>query len=218
MAHTRLRPSFLFFIVIIFVALTGFAQQPSAKPETGSSPAQKNPTVGGKPSPSVPSAPSASSAKRRDENAVISQPDHRINIHLGGISMGAGYSQYVGPAVLPLYAGYGPWGYGYWGAFEPMWWSPFSYGYGPYGGVGSGYAMGKVKFHVEPKTAEVLIDGAYAGTVSSLKNSVWLHAGAYNLCLKSSGHADFCRRIYVLSGKNLSVLARLAPMPVEVKP
>jgi len=78
--------------------------------------------------------------------------------------------------------------------------------------------MGQVKFQVEPKTAEVLIDGAYAGTVTSLKSSLWLEPGAYNLCIKSAGHADYCRRIYVLSGKNLAVLAKLPPARVEVNP
>jgi len=92
------------------------------------------------------------------------------------------------------------------------------YGYAPYMGYGSGYGMGQVKFQVEPKTAEVLINGAYAGTILSLKKSMWLDAGAYNLCIKSAGHPDYCRRIYVLSGKNLSVMAKLAPVPVEVKP
>jgi hypothetical protein len=78
--------------------------------------------------------------------------------------------------------------------------------------------MGQVKFQVEPKTAEVLIDGAYAGTVASLKSSQWLDPDAYNLCIKAAGHTDYCRRIYVLSGKKLAVLAKLAPVPVEVNP
>jgi len=60
--------------------------------------------------------------------------------------------------------------------------------------------------------------GAYAGAIASLKSSVWLDPGAYHLCIKSAGHADYCRRIYVLRGKNLSVLDKLAPVPVEVKP
>jgi len=69
-----------------------------------------------------------------------------------------------------------------------------------------------------PKTAEVLIDGAYAGTVATLKSTLRLDPGAYNLCIKAAGHADYCRCIYVLSGKNLTVLAKLAPVPVEVNP
>jgi hypothetical protein len=150
--------------------------------------------------------------------AVTSQPDRRVHVHLAGISVGAGSAHFSGPAALPLYGRYGGWGYGYWGALEPIWWSPFWYPYAPYRGSGPGYGMGQVKFQVEPKTAEVLIDGAYAGTVASLKSSLWLDPGAYDLCIKAAGHADYCRRIYVLSGKNLTVLAKLAPVPVEVNP
>jgi hypothetical protein len=216
MNHTRLGPSFSF-LIILLVAPAGFAQPQSGKPETGSLPAQENPAVGVKADSSTPLAASAPSAKTPEENAVISEPDHRVHIN-GGISVGGGYTHFSGLAVLPLYGGYGPWGYGYWGGLAPMGWSPFWYAYAPYAASGPGYAMGQVKFQVEPKTAEVLIDGAYAGTVASLKSNLWLEPGAYNLCIKSAGHADYCRRIYVLSGKNLAVLAKLPPVHAEVNP
>lgn len=64
----------------------------------------------------------------------------------------------------------------------------------------------------------MLIDNAYAGTVASLKGSMWLSPGVYNVCLKASGHSDFCQRIYVLSGKKLEIVARLAAGNVKVKP
>lgn len=218
MTRTRLRPSFPF-VIVILITLAGFAQQQqSPKLGTGSSPGQENPTVGVKAAPSTPWISSKSSAKPQEESAVISELDHRVRVHLSGISVGGGYAHFSGPAALPLYSRYGRWGYPYWGAWEPIWWSPFWYAYAPYGGSGPGDAMGQVKFQVEPKTAEVLIDGAYAGTVASLKRSLRLDPGAYNLYIKAAGHADYCRRIYVLSGKNLVVLAKLAPVRVEVDP
>lgn len=213
MTRTRLRPNFTFCIYIL-MALAGCAQQKSPKLGTGSSPAQENLTVGVKPAPLAPRPP----ARPQEKNAVISEPDHRVHVHLGGISVGGGYAHFSGPAALPLYSRYRRWGYPYGGAWEPIWWSPFWYAYAPYGGSGPGYGMGQVKFQVEPKTAEVLIDGAYAGTVASLKSSLWLDPGAYNLCIKAAGHADYCRGIYMLSGKNLAVLAKLAPLPVEANP
>jgi len=214
MTRSRLRPNFSVFIIFL-VALTGFAQQQqSGKPGTGSSSAQGNATVAVEPDPTT---PSFSPAKAPVENAVTSEPDHRVNVH-GAISVGGGYAHFSGPAILPFYGGYGSWGYGYWSALAPFWWSPFWYGYAPYGGSGPGYGMGQVKLQVEPKTAEVLIDGAYAGTVASLKSSLWLDPGAYDLCIRAAGHADYRRRIYVLSGKNLAVLAKLAPVPGEVNP
>jgi len=217
MTRFRLRLSFPFFIITL-IALAGFAQQQqSGKLESGSSPRQENPTVGAKSVSSTPSVSSAPSAKAQEGNTVISEPDHRVHVQ-GGISVGGGYAHFPGLTMLPLYGGYGRWGYGYWDALAPIWWSPFWYPYAPYGGAGPGSSMGQVKFQVEPKTAEVLIDGAYAGTVASLKSSLWLDPGAYNLCIKASGHADYCRRIYVLSGKNLAVLAKLAPVPVGLTP
>lgn len=174
-----------------------------------------------KQAPASPSNEAAAPAQPpKQENAVVSRPDHRFNLHLGEISVGAGYSHFSGPAFLPLYYPYG-WGFrygGYWGGYSPLWWDPWWYPYGSYRGYGPADGMGEVKLQVEPKTAEVLIDGAYAGTVASLKSSLWLDPGAYNLCVKAAGHSDYCRRIYVLSGKKLEVLARLAPVTDEVNP
>jgi hypothetical protein len=216
MTRTRLRPTFAF-VFVILIALAGFAQQQSAKLGTASVPAQDNAAVNAKPAPSTPSISPASSAKAQEENAVISEANHRVHVQ-GGMSMGGGYAYSPAPATLPLYSGDGRWGYGYWGGLMPVWWSPFWYAYAPYGGSGAGHDMGQVKFQVEPTTAEVLIDGAYAGTVASLKRNLWLEPGAYNLCLKAAGHTAFFRRIYVLRGKNLEVLARLAPVAVEARP
>jgi hypothetical protein len=142
-----------------------------------------------------------------------SHPRHRVRIHLGPVIASAGYSYFSGSAFLPVYYAYG---YPYWGyyGYAPLWgggfWNPAFYGYPPYAyGVGYGDGKGQVKLQVEPKTAEVLIDKAYAGTVAGLKGSMWLSPGVYNLCFKAPGRADFCRRVYVLSGKKLEILAKL---------
>ena len=177
-------------LVIVMASLASFGGQVSGH-ASSLKPAKDQPTQ------SV-----ESNASQSGGNAVVSQPKHRIHVYLG-----------AGPAFLPLFY---PYGYSYWGyyGYSPFWedafWEP--YFYSPYStGFGFGYGKGQIKLKVEPKTAEVMIDNAYAGTVTSLKSSLWLRPGAYNLCVKAAGHSDFCRRIYVLSGKKLEILSNLAP-------
>lgn len=129
--------------------------------------------------------------------------------------IGAGYTHFSGPSILPLYYSYG---YPYWSyyRYSPFWgypyWGPAYYGLLPFLPFASrGYDKGQVKLRVDPRTAEVLINNAYAGTAASLKGNIWLRPGVYELRVKAPGRVEFRRRIYVLSGKKLEILARLAP-------
>jgi hypothetical protein len=45
---------------------------------------------------------------------------------------------------------------------------------------------GEVKLSADPKTAEVYIDGAYAGKADQLR-TMWLDSGAYDLSLSAKG-------------------------------
>jgi hypothetical protein len=220
MTRFRLRPSFSF-LTVMLVALAGFAQQQSAKPETGSSPAQENPAVGVKPVPLTSSVASAPPAKAPDENAVISNSDHRLNVLLAGILVGARCVHFPGLTTPPLYSGLGGWGYscggGFW-SYDRIGRPLYGFPYGPCREPVLSYGRGQINLKVEPKTAGVWINNGFAGTVASLKSNLWLDPGAYDLCIKAAGHADYCRRIYALSGKKLTVLARLATVPVEVNP
>lgn len=139
----------------------------------------------------------------------------RIRPHLGPVTIGAGYSYYSGPVTLPLYYpyafplssyyGYGPfWGNPFWGP-SFLGYRAYPFDLAPHSGEG------QVKLQVDPGTAELMINNAYAGTVASLKGSIWLRPGAYDLWFKAPGRHDFRQRIYVLSGKKLEVTARLAP-------
>jgi len=220
MLRARLSMAFSLLTGLLF-ALTAFAQQqPSDIP--GSSPRQPTQETATNADPSVVKAgatPADATGGQQKENAVISKPDHRVRVHLGGLSVGAGYSHFSGFAPLPLYSRFGGWGYpAYWGFYEPLWWSPFWFPYGSYGGLAPGPRKGQVKLKVEPKTAEVWIDGGFAGSVASLKGEVALEPGAYDFCFKAAGHENYCRRIYVLGGKALDVLAKLPPAPAEVVP
>jgi len=47
---------------------------------------------------------------------------------------------------------------------------------------------------------------------------MWLEAGAYDLSVSTGGHTPFRQRIYVLSGKSLSITTKLTPQKTEEKP
>lgn len=148
-----------------------------------------------------------SSQSRQDAERVTLRSQRRVRFHLGTVTLGAGYTNFSGPAFLPLYYSY----------FDPFWASrlccmPY-YGYPPYAyAVGPGYEEGHVELQVKPRTAAVLINNAYAGTVPSLKGNIWLKPGVYELSITAPVHHNFHRRIYVLSGKKLKIVARLSPV------
>jgi hypothetical protein len=106
----------------------------------------------------------------------------------GGFAVGAGHSRLYAPS---------------WGWYNP-WFSPYYPGFygGFYGGRYGGPALGEVKLHA-PKTAEVYVDGAYAGEAGRLK-SMWMRPGAYNLEVRAGGQS-FTRRVYVLGGRTLKL-------------
>ncbi|MCC6861641.1 MAG: hypothetical protein IT158_23930 [Bryobacterales bacterium] len=150
-------------------------------------------------------AQTGSDRGKTGEPSADLKPVRHPRVRLGGISLGAGYTHYGGSYWgYPYYSRYaywpGFWTPGYWG-YDPWWWYPaihpgyFSgFAYAPY--------MGEVKLRA-PEKAEVFLDGAYAGVSGKLK-SMWLEPGAYNLELRSPA-GSFQKRIYVLSGKTLSI-------------
>lgn len=142
-----------------------------------------------------------------------SDPDHKIRIHLGTVSLAAGYTYFSGPFFFYPFWPYSYYPYSF--AYTPFLLDPF-YGpfYAPYT-HGLAYApdKGEVKLNAKPKNAQVFVDGAYAGTADHLKD-MWLDSGAYDLSVSAPGRQTFQDRIYVLSGKSLKIDARLA-LPKE---
>lgn len=161
------------------------------------------------PSPASTTQASQPSGAQDTDTAVKDESNSGRKTHfkLGTISVGGGYSYTSGYPWYP----YGPYGYrpyyayGFWDPF----WGPFSpYSYPVDLGYGSG--KGELQLKADPKDAEVYIDGAYAGTVQRLKN-IWLEPGAYDLSFSAAGREPFQRRVYVLTGKTLSISAKLLP-------
>ena len=162
---------------------------------------------------------SVQAVKPTGEAKETAEPERKTRVRLGGITVGAGYTHYSGPGY---YYGYPyPYAYPYW--HHPWYWNPVWAPYAPYyhpgffTGLVRGDDMGEVKLAVEPKQAEVLLDGAYAGTAAGLK-SMWLAPGAYDVALKAPDRAPYQRRIYVLTGKTLRISATLATGGAEPKP
>jgi len=130
-------------------------------------------------------------------------------VHFGGIYVSGGYGYYSGP----YWPGY------YWGGFYPPpffggWYGWYAAPY--YAAVPAAYApyapvyitpqwdKGQVNLQVADKSAQIYLDGAYAGKASMLKK-FWLSPGVYNLEVRSNGQKVQEKRIYVLTGKTLKL-------------
>ena len=85
----------------------------------------------------------------------------------------------------------------------------FGYGfYGPYGGPGY-YApyydnTGAVKIDTKVTTAQVFVNGAYAGTVKDNK-TMHLRQGNYRIEIKDAGQTLFSQNVYITAGKTMHI-------------
>jgi hypothetical protein len=159
--------------------------------------------------------------KTKDPAEKNSDPDEvhsKTRVKLGGISLGGFYRHYSGFDYYPYYY---PYNSAFWGVPPYSVWpypdfSAALYHPGYYHGFSRSEGMGEVKLLTSEKTAEVFLDGAYAGVAEDLK-SIWLEPGAYNLEVKGHLSEPFKMRIYVLSGKTVKVNAASTPERGEVR-
>ena len=159
----------------------------------------------------IASAPaSTESSPTSNGNGPPARDAHGSNwrLRLGTVTLGAAY--FRGPALYP----YAP--DGYYPFYSALSWNPFWGLYYPSYIPDLEYAYGKghVKLIGAPKDAKVYLDGGYAGTADRLKH-IWLDAGAYDLAVEIRGRDTFQQRIYVLSGKTLTITAKQAPSEKE---
>jgi hypothetical protein len=135
---------------------------------------------------------------------------------------------YRGPAVYRSYyaspywyGGYYPYyGYGYPFAFSigfgccgyPAYGYGFGYGYGypyPYYGYGYPYDISaSLRLQVNPREAEVFVDGYYAGTVDDFDGTfqrLHLGPGEHDLELFMMGFRSYQQKVYLQPGKTFSV-------------
>jgi hypothetical protein len=91
------------------------------------------------------------------------------------------------------------------GGFYRPFWGPY-WGYGP-GYYGTYYAhpnAGEVKLDTKVKTADVFINGSYAGTTKQNK-SMYLRPGNYNIEIREAGRTAYAEKVYVVAGKTLKL-------------
>jgi hypothetical protein len=93
-------------------------------------------------------------------------------VFVGGPVFGAGF--------------YGP----YWGPY----WGP-AYGYAPAG-------LGEVRIDTKSKTAEVFVNGAFAGTTKDAK-TMHLLQGTYTIEVRQAGEPALNQQVFVAAGKTV---------------
>ena len=168
----------------------------------------------------------------------------------GGPVYGPGHGPGRGPGYGPGY-GYGYRGYprygssfyfGFGGFYGPYYWSPWfyspywygpwgydpfyspAYGYGWGGGYG-GYNAANLKVQVEPKNAEVYVDGRLAGIVDhfdGMFQSLMVEGGAHDVVVYLDGYRSIREHLYLNVGSTYrikGVMEKLAPgEPGEPRP
>jgi len=145
-----------------------------------------------------------------------------------GYGYGYGYPRY-GSSFYFTYGGFygpyywSPWFYSpYW--YDPFWstpyYPPYGYGYG-YGG----YNASNLKVQVEPKNAEVYVDGRLAGIVDhfdGMFQSLMVEAGAHDVVIYLDGYRSIRENLYLNVGSTYrikGVMEKLAPgEPAEPRP
>jgi hypothetical protein len=123
--------------------------------------------------------------------------------------------------------GYGSFGLGYF-YYDPYRWYPNGYGvYGSYGGSygggyypgypGSyGYPTGQLRLRVEPKHAEVYVDGYYAGIVDDydgIAQGLTLEEGGYKIEIVAPGFEPIEVDVRIIPGRKISYRGVLRPRP-----
>jgi len=131
-----------------------------------------------------------------------------------GASLGWGY-----PGYYPAYGYYGYSGYagnyGYSGYAGNYGYSGYARNYGYYGYAGWGQGAG-IKFKVEPKSAEVYVDGYYAGIVDSFDGifqKLNLQPGAHEIVLYQNGFHSVTQTLYLDVGSTFKLEAALDSRP-----
>src|SRR5262249_10892626 len=170
----------------------------------------------------APSPASVSPANSESDSRTpsVESTNHKWHVKMGTTNVGAGYTYVSDPFFSPFFPYYGIFTPGFF--YPGYFYGPYAPFYGPYPPVYGTYPpsfnyaedKGKVELAVLPKTADVYLDGAYAGSAGDLKK-IWLSPGAYDLEVSLPGGAPYRQRIYVLSGKSLKIKRNLLPQNVE---
>ena len=132
-----------------------------------------------------------------------------------GYYSGYGYPYRFG--YYPVYTGFGYFYYDpYWGYYDPFY-SRGYYAYGPYGTRYNDkddrdYNIGSLRLKIDPKKAEVYVDGLYRGIVDDfdgLLQRLKLEAGAHRLEVRAAGMQPLVFDVLVTPGETTTYRGNL---------
>jgi hypothetical protein len=136
------------------------------------------------------------------------------NIYI--VPRGRTYAYYPRYYYNPYSYGYGPWGRGHFYFdlhYNSYIWHPVDvYRYGNYGSYG--YPTGELRIDVEPKQAQVFVDGYYAGLVDDFDGifqSLRLEDGEYQVEIVQPGFEPLAFDVRILPGEKVTYRGFLEP-------
>jgi hypothetical protein len=112
----------------------------------------------------------------------------------------------AGPYYSPFF--YGGW-YGYPFAY------PFGYPYPPYYGYGMYEREGSLRLQVEPRQAEVFVDGYYAGVVDDFDGTfqrLRVQPGEHDVQVYLAGYRSLHQQVYLQVDKTFTIKQTLQPL------
>jgi hypothetical protein len=101
--------------------------------------------------------------------------------------------------------------------YNPYWYDPFWYGsswYAPPVYTVPRYLQGTIKTEIEPKNAEVYVDGGYVGTADKFRgvfHGLNLRPGTYQLEFRAPNYQPLAMKVYVVADKTLKLKLHLRP-------
>jgi hypothetical protein len=142
--------------------------------------------------------------------------------HVGrvGPSVGVGghYNHAPGAVIVAPHRVYGPgFGYGFGYGYDPFWNAGFGYGYGPYV-VPADAVTGGLRLEVTPKTAQVFVDGYYAGVVDDFDGHFQhldLTPGGHAIEVRADGFVPLTFNAYAQPDHTTDFKGTLAPAGAE---
>jgi hypothetical protein len=114
--------------------------------------------------------------------------------------------------VVPAYGFYPGFGWGYYDPFWYGWGGPYYYPYV----VPESAVTGGLRLEVKPKTAQVFVDGSYAGVVNDFDGHfqrLTLTPGGHRIDVTAPGFEPLMFNTYIQAGHTTDYKGTLAPAP-----
>ena len=111
------------------------------------------------------------------------------------------------PRYSPFFYGYGP--------FGPFGWSPYWYGLYPYGFYGPYHYASEIRIQATPREAEVYVDGYLVGVVDNFdgfSQRLRLEPGEHEIELFLDGHRTFSKKMLLRPGESYRIRHTFEPL------